>query len=283
MIQSFGARLRAQREQRQVSLADISAKLKIRASLLEQLENDRVASWPKGIFGRAYLRDYAREIGMEPESVVREFFVRYPHTADDPAWPPGAAPAPPAPAATVAPATAMPPAPAPDPLVMTPPAPLAERRRGSDRRELSLTAAADVCSRLGRAIDARDITALLADAARLLDATGVVVWLWDRREAVLKATVAHGYSTATLARLPLVRADDTNAIAAAYRSGETCVVEGSAGSPGAIAVPSLGPSGCVGVLALEVRHGGEQNTSLRAFAAILAAQLGMVIEPTAAR
>jgi transcriptional regulator with XRE-family HTH domain len=287
MTHTFGARLRAQREQRQVSLAAISAKLKIRASLLEQLENDRVTFWPKGIFGRAYLRDYAREIGMEPESVVREFFVRYPDVLDDASWPPGSTtaqphqaqqpqPLPPAPPAAEPPAPVSPAA-AAQPVVMTSPQATSERRRGSDRRELSLSAAADVCSRLARALDARDLTPLLAEAARLLDAVGVVVWLWDPATTALRASVGHGYSSGALARLPAVRADEANAIASAYRSGKTCIVEGEAGATGAVVVPSVGPNGCVGVLALEVRHGGERNDSLCAFATILAAQLGVLL------
>jgi transcriptional regulator with XRE-family HTH domain len=281
MTDTFGARLRAQREQRQVSLKAISAKLKIRATLLEQLENDRVTFWPKGIFGRAYLRDYAREIGMEPESVVREFFVRYPEVLDDASWPPGTTIAQPQqphqpPQSTPSPAAPVAPSPAvePQPLVMTAPQATMERRRGSDRRELNLSAAADVCSRLARALDARDLTTLLGDAARLLDAVGVVVWLWDPATTALRASVGHGYSSGALARLPAVRADEANAIASAYRSGKTCIVEGEEGATGAVVVPSVGPGGCVGVLALEVRHGGERNDSLRAFAALLAAQLG---------
>jgi len=283
MTDTFGARLRAQREQRQVSLAAISAKLKIRATLLEQLENDRVTFWPKGIFGRAYLRDYAREIGMEPESVVREFFVRYPDVLDDATWPPGS-PATPPPAGAVyaavasqvteSPAAPVSPVTETQPLVISPPQATSERRRGSDRRELNLSAAADVCSRLARALDARDLTTLLGDAARLLDAVGVVVWLWDPATTALRASVAHGYSSGALARLPAVRADEANAIASAYRSGQTCIVEGEEGATGAVVVPSVGPGGCVGVLALEVRHGGERNDSLRAFATLLAAQLG---------
>jgi len=283
MTDTFGARLRAQREQRQVSLAAISAKLKIRATLLEQLENDRVTFWPKGIFGRAYLRDYAREIGMEPESVVREFFVRYPDVLDDATWPPGS-PATPPPAAAVSsavvsqvtesPAAPVSPVTETQPLAVPPPQATSERRRGSDRRELNLSAAADVCSRLARALDARDLTTLLGDAAGLLDAVGVVVWLWDPATTALRASVAHGYSSGALARLPAVRADEANAIASAYRSGQTCIVEGEEGATGAVVVPPVGPGGCVCVLALEVRHGGERNDSLRAFATLLAAQLG---------
>ena len=350
MNQSLGTRLRAQREQQQVSLSTISAKLKIKLSLLEQLEDDRVAHWPKGIFGRAYLRDYARSIGMDPESVVREFQMLHPDTTPDPFAPKNGETAPDPPAdvpqagtrfrrlmsaalgavpvfrqpvesdQSATPDQSAPPPiqyalrrqpglagglcptdsrtshghgvrsrggtpsdpePAaaawnPTPIAASVPAEGGERRRG-DRRALSLSAAADLCSRLGRALDGREVTALLADAARLLDAVGVVVWLWDSRDTSLRASVGHGYSDAVLASLPAVHPDEANAIAEAFRSGEACTVDGTEGTTGAVVVPSLGPGGCVAVLALEVRHGGERSESVRAFATILAAQLSTLL------
>ena len=69
---SFGARLRAQREQQQVSLTAISAATKIKVGLLEGLEADEVSHWPNGLFRRSYVRDYARAIGLDPEATVRE-------------------------------------------------------------------------------------------------------------------------------------------------------------------------------------------------------------------
>ena len=75
---SFGARLRAQREQQQVSLTAISAATKIKVGLLEGLEADDVSHWPNGLFRRSYVRDYARAIGLDPEATVREFLDRYP-------------------------------------------------------------------------------------------------------------------------------------------------------------------------------------------------------------
>jgi hypothetical protein len=42
----------------------------------------------------------------------------------------------------------------------------------------------------------------------------------------------------------------------------------------------MAPSGCVGVLALELRHGGEQSESVRAMATIMAAQLANLVGST---
>src|SRR5436190_23199402 len=78
MPESLGTRLRQQRESQQIALATIAERTKIKLSLLEELENDDVSHWPTGIFGRAFIRAYARAVGMDHESVVREFLVLYP-------------------------------------------------------------------------------------------------------------------------------------------------------------------------------------------------------------
>jgi transcriptional regulator with XRE-family HTH domain len=86
MSQSFGARLRYERERRQIALKSIAESTKIGLSLLEGLERDDVARWPSGIFRKSFIRSYAEAIGLEPDTIVREFIERYPdplevHTA----------------------------------------------------------------------------------------------------------------------------------------------------------------------------------------------------------
>lgn len=80
---TFGARLRQQREQRQVALAAIAEETKISAALLEGLERDDVSRWPGGLFRRAYVRAYAHRIGLDPEQVVREFMERHPDPVEE--------------------------------------------------------------------------------------------------------------------------------------------------------------------------------------------------------
>src|SRR4029453_11101785 len=58
MPESFGARLRMRREERQIALTSIAEETKIKLALLEGLERDDVSHWPSGIFRRAYLRAY---------------------------------------------------------------------------------------------------------------------------------------------------------------------------------------------------------------------------------
>jgi len=87
MSESFGARLRQERERRHIDLASIAANTKIKAALFEGLERDDVSRWPAGIFRRSFMRAYASAIGLDPEPIVREFLERFP----DPAEPPEAA------------------------------------------------------------------------------------------------------------------------------------------------------------------------------------------------
>ena len=78
MSETFGARMREQRERQQVALSTIAEQTKIKVSLLEAMERDDVSHWPSGIFRRAFIRAYAHAIGLEPDAVVREFLELYP-------------------------------------------------------------------------------------------------------------------------------------------------------------------------------------------------------------
>lgn len=78
MSDSFGARLRYERERRQIPLRSIAEDTKIGVSLLEGLERDDVSRWPSGIFRKSFIRAYAEAIGLDPDSVAREFVERYP-------------------------------------------------------------------------------------------------------------------------------------------------------------------------------------------------------------
>src|SRR5262245_50130978 len=82
MPESFGARLRMRREERQIALTSIADETKIKLALLEGLERDDVSHWPSGIFRKAYLRTYAHMIGLDPDETLREFLELYPDPAD---------------------------------------------------------------------------------------------------------------------------------------------------------------------------------------------------------
>lgn len=71
--QAFGPNLRRIRLQKGVSIERISAATKIPADLLHGLERNDFSRWPLGIFARAYVRQYASAIGVDPDSTVDEF------------------------------------------------------------------------------------------------------------------------------------------------------------------------------------------------------------------
>lgn len=72
-VNTFGGRLKAERERRGITLESIAASTKISQSLLAGLERDDVSKWPQGIFRRAFLREYAASLGLSPEPLVAEF------------------------------------------------------------------------------------------------------------------------------------------------------------------------------------------------------------------
>jgi hypothetical protein len=117
---------------------------------------------------------------------------------------------------------------------------------------------------------------LLGDAARLLDAVGLIVWQWDPRTIALRPSLSCGYPDSMIARLPPVSPDDSSAVATAFRSNEPCIVSGASGIE-AVVVPSLSVGGCVGVLAVELRPGTRRRDAICAFTSILAAQLAMLL------
>ena len=331
METSFGTKLRQQRQERKVSLDEIAAKTKIKASLLEGLEGDDLSRWPQGIFRRAYVRAYAQAIGLEPDAVLQQFLALYPEPPEElplvapesPKRPPtrlrfllnaafGAARQ----VATdardgyqarldhvtrVIPQYV-------EPLYETETIQPAnavdvdeEDTLGHDARERdtleqegvgqnelpppfvqpALAEIADLCTRVARASNLVQLEPRVAEAVRMLNAVGAVLWTRERHKTALRARVSYGYAEDVLARFPVVGRDADNAIGVAFRSGKIAVVDGADGETGAIAVPLLGPDGCVGVLALEVRHGDERNDKLHAIASIVAAQFVPLCVPAA--
>src|SRR5262245_53783113 len=72
-MDDLGARLRHAREKQGASLTEIAARTKIAVASLEALERNEFGRLPGGIFGRSFVRAYASEIGLDPETVVEEF------------------------------------------------------------------------------------------------------------------------------------------------------------------------------------------------------------------
>jgi transcriptional regulator with XRE-family HTH domain len=313
MTLTFGARLRLQREEQQVTLTEIAAETKISVSLLEGLERDDVSRWPKGLFRRAYIRAYAQAIGLDPDPVVMEFVALYPDPTDVlhtgiTIWPDAEgseAESEPARALrrfVTALTGAVPgflqgtsnlsngdvPGGRDDVMrqrtairsdqVAAEPAAMGQPPRSSGRpREITIAEAARLCASLAQVQELDEAETLLGDAVRYLDAVGLIVWMWDPASRTLQPRLAHGYSASVLARIPRVSSDAENAVAAAFRGGNLCVVAGAGDLTGAVVVPIMTATGPVGAVALEFRPGSEQHESMHAFITILAAQLGPML------
>lgn len=69
----FGPRLRRERERRRISLDEVAEATKVSVDLWEAMERNDFAGWPSGIFARAFVRDYARVLGLDADAVVDEF------------------------------------------------------------------------------------------------------------------------------------------------------------------------------------------------------------------
>jgi cytoskeletal protein RodZ len=74
----FGTMLRVARERRGVTLRQIANATKITVGVLEALERNDIARLPGGIFGRAFVRSYAIEVGLDPEATIQEFVAHFP-------------------------------------------------------------------------------------------------------------------------------------------------------------------------------------------------------------
>ena len=140
---------------------------------------------------------------------------------------------------------------------------------------IDLTAAATLCTDLARASDTAALSELLTRAASVLDASGLILWMSAGEQ--LFAVLGSGYAPATLARFgPIARTAD-NAAAAAWRTGQLTVVPAQGSAPGGLVAPMFGPGGCIGVLALEIRPGHEQDPAAQAVTAMVAAQLATAV------
>ena len=159
-----------------------------------------------------------------------------------------------------------------EPIIDTPAAP---EPVVPSRTPVDLDAAAAVCVAISRITTSNELPDLLARAAKVLDASGLTIWMSESDE--LFAVAAHGYDARAIARLGSIGKNADNATAVAWRNGEVTIVPGDPISDGAVVAPLFGPDGCVGVLAAEIRHGREADTDTRAVTSMIAAQLATVV------
>src|SRR5271166_2956048 len=68
-----GADVREARERLGWSLADLATNLRIRLPYLQALEEGRFALLPGNAYALAFVRTYARALGLDAEEIVRRF------------------------------------------------------------------------------------------------------------------------------------------------------------------------------------------------------------------
>jgi cytoskeleton protein RodZ len=76
-MESFGSRARREREQRRITLQDISMSTKIRVRYLLAIEQEHLDQLPGGIIRRGFVRAYARYIGFNDEHAVEVLLAAY--------------------------------------------------------------------------------------------------------------------------------------------------------------------------------------------------------------
>jgi GAF domain-containing protein len=170
----------------------------------------------------------------------------------------------------------------PAPVGATVPMASADARAPGAARATDFAGIASLCVDLARVVDTRALPSLLERTARLLDASGIILWIADPDGRELNPIFAQGYPQQLVNRLGTIPRDAENATAAAFRTSLLQTVMADDISAGAIAAPLVTPGGCVGVMAAEVRHDSERQGTTLAAATIVAAQLATLVGPPSA-
>lgn len=75
---TFGPRMRRERERRGISLDVIATCTNVSLELWEGFESGDLSRWPSGLYARAFVRDYAKAVGLDPDEVVDDFCRLFP-------------------------------------------------------------------------------------------------------------------------------------------------------------------------------------------------------------
>jgi helix-turn-helix protein len=72
----LGAKLRRERERKGIGIDQVEAETRIRAKFLLALEEERFDVLPGPAYVRAFVRDYAEQLGLDPQELVNELNAR---------------------------------------------------------------------------------------------------------------------------------------------------------------------------------------------------------------
>jgi hypothetical protein len=146
---------------------------------------------------------------------------------------------------------------------------------------IDLAGAAELCGDLARVLDERDLPALLGRATTLLGAKGLVLWVVDDTASHLSPSLAYGYPEKVIQRMGALETAADNVTSLAFRTMKVQTIRGAVDGHGAIAVPLLSASGCIGVLSAEMQSDNGSDARA-AIARMIAAQLSTLVSPAAA-
>jgi len=80
--ETFGPVLRASRERKGITLDQIAIETKLGVELWADLEDNNLSRWPRQIYARSYVRDYAMRVALDADEVVNEFCRLFPEWGD---------------------------------------------------------------------------------------------------------------------------------------------------------------------------------------------------------
>ncbi len=72
-VESFGARLKRERERQGIKLEDVAVSTKIGTRMLQALEEEHFDQLPGGIFNKGFVRAYARHLGLNEDKAVADY------------------------------------------------------------------------------------------------------------------------------------------------------------------------------------------------------------------
>ena len=75
---TFGPRLRRERERRGISLDMLASRTNVSVELWIGLESNDFSKWPGGLFARSFVRDYARVVGLDANDIIDDFCRLFP-------------------------------------------------------------------------------------------------------------------------------------------------------------------------------------------------------------
>ena len=73
---TIGETLRKAREAHGLSIEDVKNATLMKKSQIEELENNDFSSFTAPVYGKGFIRLYARAVGLDPDPLVRDFLAR---------------------------------------------------------------------------------------------------------------------------------------------------------------------------------------------------------------